>query len=408
MKFLKTIAVSEFKEILNDIPRIELEAEIISIDKSFNRVLSKDVKGPIDVPHFRKSRMDGYAVIAEDTFSAEEDNLIDLELIEKIPAGNKPQKRLKKGECSYVASGAAIPENADSVVMVEFTDKEQNTVSISKAVTPGTHVIGIGHDVKKGDIICKKDRLIDLPTMGILSACGISEISVYKKPIIALISTGNEIVTPEEKDLDIGKIYDINSIVLKRAIKNTGVIVNFLGIAKDVYQDLKELFEKGLKESDIVILSGGTSKGEGDLGPKVLEDNDNIEIMVHGVRIKPGKPIIFCKLGTKIIFILPGYPTSALSCFYVFIDNFLRKMSRYPLKETFSKNLEVGERIYSPAGRHQFKAVQIREEEGIKRIFPIKTGSEAISTLFYADGYIEIEELEQVIAKGDNRRVYYF
>lgn len=408
MKFLKTIAVSEFKKILDDIPRLELKDELISIDRSYNRVLSKDVKAPIDVPHFRKSKMDGYAVIAEDTFSAEEDNLIDLELIEKIPAGKKPEKKLNKGQCSYVATGAAIPDKANAVVMVEFTDVEQEKVSISKAVTPGTDIIGIGHDIKSGNIICKKDRLIDLPTIGILSACGIKEITVYRKLIIALISTGDEIVPTEEKNLEIGKIYDINSVVLKRAIKNTGVLVNYLGIAKDTYEDLKDLIEKGLKESDIVILSGGTSKGEGDLGPKVLEGYNNIEIMVHGVRIKPGKPIIFCKLGAKIIFVLPGYPTSALSCFYVFIENFLRKMSRYPLKEVFSKEMETGERIYSTVGRHEFKAVQIREENGVERIYPIKTGSEAISTLFYADGYIEIEELEQIIDKGEERRVFYF
>jgi len=408
MKFLKTIAVSEFKKLLDDIPRIILEEEIISIDKSFNRILYEEVKSSIDVPHFRKSRMDGYVVIAEDTFSAEEDNLIDLELIENIQAGDIPQKPLSQGQCSYIATGAAIPDNADAVVMVEFSEKAQNKISISKAVTPGTYIIGIGHDVKKGDIICQKDRLIDLPTMGILSACGIKEILVYKKPIVSLISTGNEIVTHEEKNLEIGKIYDINSVVLKRAIKNTGVVVKYLGIAKDIYEDLKNLIEKGIKESDIVILSGGTSKGEGDLGPKVLEDYKDIEIMVHGVRIKPGKPIIFCKLSTKMIFILPGYPTSALSCFYVFIDNFLRKMSRYPLKETFSKKLEIGERIYSTVGRHEFKAVKIQEENGIKKLYPIKTGSEAISTLFFADGYIEIEELEQIIDKGEMRRVYYF
>ncbi|MFW9773328.1 MAG: molybdopterin biosynthesis protein, partial [Candidatus Thorarchaeota archaeon] len=129
---------------------------------------------------------------------------------------------------------------------------------------------------------------------------------------------------------------------------------------------------------------------------------------VHGVKIKPGKPIIFAKLKEKIIFILPGYPTSALSCFFLFIDNFLRRMSGYPLRDRFSKELEIGERIYSTLGRHEFKAVQMQEVDGKKKIFPIKTGSEAISTMFYADGYIEIEELESVIEKGDKRMIYFF
>ena len=408
MKFLKTISVEEFKNILNSIQKIVTDEELVSLEDSFNRIISRDLTSNINVPHFRKSRMDGYAVIAEDTFGAEEDNLIELELIETIQAGDIPQKELNKGQCSYVATGAAIPENSNGVVMVEFSDKQENKVSISTAITPGTHIVEIGHDVNKGDIIVKKDTLIDLATIGMLASCGVKEVSVYKKPIVSLISTGNELVSQDIKQLEIGKIYDINSIVLKKAIENTGVQVNFLGVVKDEYKDLKNIIDKALGKSNIVILSGGTSKGEGDIGPRVLEDYDDIEILIHGVKIKPGKPIIFVKIKEKILFILPGYPTSALSCFYVFIDNFLRNISGLPLRDKFSKIMEVGERIYSTVGRHEFKAVKIQEVDGKKSIFPIKTGSEAISTMFYADGYIEIDELESIIERGDNRRVYFF
>ncbi|MFX1410339.1 MAG: molybdopterin molybdotransferase MoeA [Promethearchaeota archaeon] len=408
MKFLKAIQVEELKAILQSIPKIVTEEEVIPLTKSYNRVISRDIISDINVPHFRKSRIDGYAVIAEDTFGAEEDNFIKLNLVETINAGEKPQKKVEKGQCSYVATGAAIPNNADGVVMVEFTERQGVEVLISKAITPGTHIINIGHDIKKGEIICKAGSLIDLPTLGLLSSCGISQIYVYKKPIISLISTGNEIITHETKELEIGKIYDVNSIVLKKAIENTGADVRFLGIIKDDFEDLKNIINKALNESDIVILSGGTSKGEGDLGPQVLETYKNIDIMVHGIRIKPGKPLIFAKLGRKILFILPGYPTSALSCFYVLLEDFLRRMSGFPLKEKKSKELEVGERIYSTVGRHEFKPIKIKEIGGIKKIFPIKTGSEAISTIFNADGYIEIEELESIIEKGDKRRVFFF
>ncbi|MHA2050030.1 MAG: molybdopterin molybdotransferase MoeA [Promethearchaeota archaeon] len=408
MKFLRTIKVGEFKEILDTITIPLADEELIHIDSSFNRTLSRDIKSKINVPHFRKSRMDGYAVLAQNTFGAEEDNIIELVLIETIQAGDIPQKKLEDNQCSYVATGSAIPENATGVVMVEFTEKKEDNVLISKAITPGTHVIEIGHDIKIDEIIVKKGTLIDLATMGILASCGISDVWVYNQPSVSLISTGNELVTQEVLKLDIGKIYDVNSIVLKKAIENTGVSVKFLGIVKDDYQELKNILDKALTHSNIVILSGGTSKGEGDLGPKVLEEYTDIEILVHGVKIKPGKPIIFVKLKTKVIFILPGYPTSALSCFYVFIDNFLRKMSGYPLRERFSEDIEIGERVYSTVGRHEFKAVKVIVEDGIKKIYPIKTGSEAISTLFYGDGYIEIEELESIIEKGDIRRVYFF
>jgi len=408
MKFLKTIKVEEFKEILNAIPKIQLKEEIVTLGECFNRTISKDIESPINVPHFRKSSMDGYAVIAKDTFLAEEDNFIELELIETIQAGDAPQNGLKRRQCAYVATGAPIPDNADGVVMVEFSERNGNKILISKAITPGTHVIDIGHDVKNGDIVVKKDSLIDLATIGILASCGINDIPVFKKPEISLISTGNELVAQGVKELEIGKIFDINSIILKKAIENAGAHVRFLGIVRDNFDELKNIINDALLNSDIVILSGGTSKGEGDLGPVVLEEYNNIEIMVHGVRIKPGKPIIFAKLENKMIFILPGYPTSALSCFYVFIDDFIRKMSGYPLKEKFSKKYEIGERIYSKVGRYHFKTVKIQEMDGVKKIFPIKTGSEAISTLFNADGYIEIEELESIVEKGDKRKVYFF
>lgn len=382
--------------------------ELISLDDSFNRIISKDLISNINVPHFRKSRMDGYAVIAEDSFGAEEDNLIELELVEIIQAGDVPQKKLTQGQCSYVATGGAIPENADAVLMVEYTEKRGNQVLISNAVSPGTHVIAVGHDVKEGDIIVKKDTIINLATIGILASCGIKKVPVYIKPKVSLISTGNELVTQDVRDLEIGKIYDVNSFVLRKAIENIGVQVNFLGIVGDNYEDLKNKIDDALNTSEIIILSGGTSKGEGDLGPKVLEEYDNIEIFIHGVKIKPGKPIIFVKIEKKLLFILPGYPTSALSCFYVFVDNFLRRMSGYPLRETLAKEYIIGERIYSTIGRHEFKPVKIKEVNGINKIFPIKTGSEAISTIFQSDGYIEIDELESIIEKDDIRKFYFF
>ncbi|MHA1273804.1 MAG: molybdopterin molybdotransferase MoeA [Promethearchaeota archaeon] len=408
MKFLKTIKVDEFREILSKIPGLNLKEEIIPLDQAYSRIIAKDIISPINVPHFRKSRMDGYAVIAEDTFGADEDNFIELELIEVIQAGDKPKKRLERGKCSYVATGAAIPEGADGVVMVEFTEKKRNKVYISKAITPGTYIINIGHDVKKGDIILRKNDFIDLASLGVLASCGIKQISVYKKIKVGLMSTGNELVSQEVDILDIGKIYDVNSIVLKSAIEKTGALVNYYGIIEDDYKALKAAVDKALESNDIVILSGGTSKGEGDLGPKLLQSYEGIEILVHGVRIRPGKPILFAKIKDKIIFILPGYPTSALSCFYVFIEDFLRRISGFPPRERNAVELEVGERIYSTIGRHEFKTVKIKETENGKRIFPIKTGSEAISTMFYADGYIEIEELESIIEKGEKRKVFLF
>ncbi|MEJ2252077.1 MAG: molybdopterin molybdotransferase MoeA [Candidatus Lokiarchaeota archaeon] len=392
---------------LNDIPQLNFGFENIELSKSFGRRIFQDIVSPIDVPHFRKSRMDGYAVQAKDTFNAEENNSIPLKLVEIIEAGDLPKKSISKGECAYVATGAAIPEGADAVVMVEYSEKEQNNeILISTSVTPKTHIVEIGHDIKKDQVICLKGKTIDLPTLGVLASCGLTEVKVFKKPIVSLMSTGNELVSQGILDLPKGKIFDVNSVVLRNAVENTGVKVNYIGIIKDIEDDLRKAIKRCLNESDIVILSGGTSKGEGDLGPKILEEYKDVDLMIHGVKIKPGKPIVFAKLREKIIFILPGYPTSALSCFYVFIDDFLRRLTGKQLRERFSKELEVGERIYSSIGRYHFKPVVLNEVDGVKKIFPIKTGSEAISTLFYSDGYIIIEELEEIVEKGDIKRFY--
>ncbi|MBN1214767.1 MAG: molybdopterin molybdotransferase MoeA [Candidatus Lokiarchaeota archaeon] len=408
MKFLNTVSYKELRNILENISFNTSEEEIISIDKSLNRVISKDIYSKINVPHFKKSRMDGYAVIAEDIFDAEEDNVITLELIEIIDAGTIPLKRIEKGKCAYVATGAAIPEGANAVIMVEFTIRENNKILISKAITPGTYIVNIGADIKEKQKICDKGHLINISTLGVLSSCGIEKIPVFKKIKVGLISTGNEIVPITRKDLNIGEIYDVNSIVLKNAMLNTGVDVKFYGIVKDNLSDLKDIILKTLTERDIIIVSGGTSKGEGDLGPLVLKELQNIELLIHGVKIKPGKPFIFAQMKNKIIFILPGYPTSALSCFYLIIENFLKKASRLPLKEKDSKRLEIGERIYSTIGRYEFKPVLIKKIEGKKKIFPINTGSEAISTMYNANGYIVIEELESIVEKGEFRNFYKF
>lgn len=408
MKFLRTISVNEFKEILASIDNLSLGAEFVDLNNSFKRVVSQDIHSSIDVPHFTKSRMDGYAVIAEDTFGAEEDNLIRLKLVETIHAGDVPQKKLVSGQCASVATGAPIPEGATGVVMVEFTERSENDVLISKAVTPGTYIISIGHDIKKDDIILKQNTYIDLAALGMLSSCGIKSLKVYRKPRVGLMSSGDEIVSHETDPLPTGKIYDINSVVLGKAIENSGAIVNYYGIIPDNAEELKSSINKGIEENDVLILSGGTSKGEGDISPKVLKEREDVELMVHGVRIKPGKPIIFAKLKNKIMFILPGYPTSALSCFYVFVDDFLRKLAGIPSKEKGSLLLEVGERIYSEMGRHEFKPIEIKEISGTQMIFPIKTGSEAISTIFNSDGYVEVESMEQIIEKGDKRRVYFY
>lgn len=405
-EFLNIKDPDDVKKIVADIPWVK-RVESVKLEDSLRRVLATDVYTTMNLPPFRRASMDGYAVVAEDTFTASEDSPISLKLLEVVGAGEVPGKKLKKGYCTEVSTGAPVPDGAESVVMVEFTEKKDGEILVIESVAIGQNIAEEGSDIKKGELLLSRGTRITPDKIGVLSAIGMEEISVFQKPRIAIISTGNEIIGHHEK-LTYGKIYDINSQTISSAVISCGCIPVHTEVVKDDYNSLKEKLLQ-LIDVDLIITSGGTSAGAGDILKEVLGDLG--EILVHGVAVKPGKPTIIGKFKNRnkvqYLFGLPGYPVAALMVFHVFFAPFLRKMAAIDSATSRSRNISKLElsRRYRPAkGRKHYLLVKIENEKAI----PILKDSGAITALADADGFVEIPKNVEIVEKGTMVDVFSF
>ena len=401
-EFLNLMDPDEVKKIIDSL-NMERKIERINLSDAYQRVLAEDVHALIDLPPFNRASMDGYAVQAQDTFGASEDNPIILNLIEKIRAGDSPSKEVQKGTCSEVGTGAPLPAGADAVVMVEVTDIQNDKVEIMEAVAPGTNRALQGSDIEKGQLLMEKGTLLTAAKIGALSAVGLKEIPVFAKPIVAVISTGNELIKPEE-ELKHGKLYDINSESISNAVKSCGCTPLASTIVKDDYDSIKNRIDS-YKDADVIITSGGTSAGAGDILRQVVEDMG--KILVHGISVKPGKPTLIGTLpdegGNVVLFGLPGYPVSALMIFHGFVAPFLRGIAGVNefMEKKESRSLKLGRRYHSARGRSHFVLVKI---EG-NTAHPILKDSGAITALAEADGYFEVPKNVEIMEKGEQVKV---
>jgi molybdopterin molybdotransferase len=396
-EFLKTTDLKEVENIIKKIP-FKRKKERIPLKEAHRRVLAEDIITNIDLPPFNRVLMDGYAVKAEDTFSASEEDPSILKIIENINAGQVASKIVEKGTCIEVSTGAPMPEGADAVVMVEFTEINDGNVYILQSVHNGQDFTEKGKDIKKGELLLREGSLLTHDKIGALAAIGAGEVKVYKKPEIAIISTGNEIIEYDEK-MEYGKIYDINSQTIANAVKSCGCKPLFRGIAKDNYKNLKNSIKQNL-DADVIITSGGTSAGTGDVLKSVLDDIG--EVFVHGITVKPGKPTIIGMIDKKPIFGLPGNPAAALIVFHVLVAPYLRSMaSRSMISRSNILKLQIASRYYSSRGRHQYVLVKIEGNQA----YPILKDSGAITAFVEADGYFEIPKNVEMMMEGSEIEV---
>ncbi|CDG64442.1 MAG: molybdopterin molybdotransferase [Methanobacterium sp.] len=402
-EFLNLMDTDEVKKIIDSLD-MERKIERINLEDAYQRVLAEDVHALIDLPPFNRASMDGYAVQAQDTFGASEDNPVYLDLIEKIRAGDSPSKEVQKGTCSEVGTGAPLPEGADAVVMVEVTDIQNDKVEIREPVAPGTNWALQGSDIKKGQLLMEKGTLLTAAKIGALSAVGLKEIPVFAQPVVAVISTGNELIKPEE-ELKYGKLYDINSESISNAVRSCGCKPLSSTIVKDDYNSIKNKIES-YKDADVIITSGGTSAGAGDILRQVVEDMG--EILVHGISVKPGKPTLIGTLpedrGNIVLFGLPGYPVSALMIFHGFVAPFLRGLAglNEVTDKTEIRELKLSRRYHSARGRSHFVLVKIEDD----LVHPILKDSGAITALAEADGYFEVPKNVEIIEEGEEVKVH--
>jgi len=362
----------------------------------------------IDVPSFDRATMDGFAVVTEDTFSAQEDKPAKLKIVGKVEAGDEPDIEVRRGEAAEIATGAPMPKGADAVVMVEQTDQKDDVVSIFKAVAPGENVMGAGTDIMAGEVVLRSGQEITSREIGLLAALGKSRVNVYRKPRIAIISTGNELI-PAGQQLEYGKIYDINSKTLAGAILESGCEPVPLGICSDDTEEMKTKIQQALVVADAIVTSGSTSAGAGDILYRIIGEFGGPGIVVHGLSVKPGKPLIVAVIEGKPLFGLPGYPTSALMIFNLIVKPNISKMAGRAAESATWLEGKVASKIFSAKGRREFLPVHIvKDEAGKNLVYPVLSGSGAITSLALADGFIDIPQNQEFIEEEENVRVELF
>jgi putative molybdopterin biosynthesis protein len=378
--------------------------EEIRLDEALGRVLAETIIAPIDVPPFDRAAMDGYALIAKDTFYADEENPVELEILDYIKAGDNKQVTVERGCCVGIATGAPIPKGANAVVMVEYTDRVDNRLRVYRPVAPGENIMAAGADIMRGETAVRKGTLISPRETGVLAALGIEKVRVFKKPLVGVISTGDEIIAPGSK-LEYGRIYDVNARAICDGVVENGGEAKFLGIVRDDPRELLKKLEE-MMDYDIIITSGGTSAGVGDLSYKVIDELGEPGIIVHGIAVKPGKPTVIGVARGKPIFGLPGYPTSAMVIFDVFVAPLIRKLAGLGERERKKLKAKAAIRLFSAKGRFEYMLMNlVAGTRGGYSAYPILTGSGAITTLAEADGYLEIPENVEIIPEGSEVEV---
>ena len=368
-------------------------SERLKLDDCLHRILAQDITASHSTPPFDRAAVDGYALKAKDTFGVSRQNPVMLDITDVVYAGSVPKTRLNAGGCIQVATGAKMPRGADAVVMIEDVSREDGQIKVVKSTYPGANIAPIGEDIKKGELVLKKGFFLSPANIGVLASQGLTRVSVYKKPSVAIIPTGEEIGSVGKR-LRPTQVYDINSHTVSAVVADNGCLPVRFAISGDNADSIKANVEAGL-ESDMLVFSGGSSVGERDLLFGILEEMG--EVFFHGIQIKPGKPTMFARVKGKPVFGMPGYPTSCLMNAYILLLPALRKLAFLPKINNVTVDAELGERIPGSVGRKQFLPVKLEGSIAI----PIFKESGSITGTARANGYIVVNENMDIMEKGN-------
>ena len=379
-----------------------LGVEEIPLLEAADRVLAENIVAAMDIPPFDRSTVDGYAVRAEDTFGAEENRPVTLKICGTMPIGELPSIRVLKNEAAEIVTGAPIPKGADAVVMTEHTERKLGHVHVFTAVVKHANVMKTGGDIRKGETVLKRERLLGSREIGVLASLGINKLKVYRIPRVAVLSTGPEIIEPGKK-LPPGKIYDINAYSLSTAVLESGGKPIYLGVFQDDLAELQTALGHALDSSDMVVTSGSVSVGPKDIMPKALASLRTTGLILSGIAIKPGKPTTAAVVSDKLVFSLPGHPTSALLVFHLLVRPAIQLMAGRKPGEDMETEAIAAARMFSAKGRRTFVMVALKLDESHRILAePVSGGdSGAITTLAKADGFVEIPENVQFIDAGE-------
>jgi putative molybdopterin biosynthesis protein len=399
-------AIAAFRAALRPMP---LGAEAVALAHLAGRVLAADVAAAVDAPPFDRSVVDGFAVRAADLMAASAGNAVRLALNpEVIACGVAPKILVSPGTATPIATGGPIPRGADAVVMIEHTQPDGDAaVTLSRAVAPGQNISHAGSDIARGQTLIHRGVVLGAREIGMLAAVGLADATVWRRPRIAVLSTGDELVLPGEA-LAPAQIFDSNGAIVAAAIEENGCEAIRLGAVRDDAVALEMAIRGAFESCDGVVLSGGTSKGAGDLTHRIVAGLGAPGIVAHGVALKPGKPLCLAVSGGKPVVVLPGFPTSAMFTFHDIVAPVLRIMAGLPERRETVVEARVPVRIASEAGRTEFVMVALADDAEGLVAHPIGKGSGSVTAFSQADGFIAIDAQAESMPADTRVRVQLF
>lgn len=401
MKFFQVKLVEETLRLIDEmVPQIEDQVTKPLFD-ALHFVLAEDIMVRENVPNFRRSSVDGYAVRAKDTFGSSENMPGFLTVAGEVKMGQEPPRAITSGEAMYVPTGGMLPEGSDAVIMIEHCEDISGLLNLYRQVAPGENVISVGEDLREGTILLTKGTKLRSQEIGALASQGITSVTVWRKPVIGYLSSGDEIVSMETTDLNMGEVRDINAATIGALVSQWGLEFIYGGIVKDSRDELERRAKDLMDKTDCLILSGGSSVGTKDYSVEVIESLGKPGVYVHGISIKPGKPTILSQAKHKPIIGLPGHPASAMIIFHLFGKAVLDKLQGMSPKNAKLTTAKITKNIPSAPGRTDYIRVRLFEENKEWYAEPILGKSGLISTLVKSEGMIEISSESEGVHKGD-------
>ncbi|ACS40796.1 molybdopterin biosynthesis protein [Methylorubrum extorquens] len=385
------------------LPHAALPPETVPLAQALGRVLAGDIASPIDVPPFDRALVDGFALRAADTEGANAARPRRLALNREILAcGVAPTGSVATGTATPIATGGMIPRGADAVVMVEQTEffEDALAIDVTGPVRPGQFVGYAGADMASGETVLRKGAVVTAREIGMLAACGLAEIAVVRRPRVAVLSTGDELVAPGGK-LRAGAIYDSNGAIVAASVAENGGEPVPLGIVRDDEAALDGALRDALAQSDLVVLSGGTSKGAGDVSHRILSRLGPPGILVHGVALKPGKPLCLAVAEGKAVVVLPGFPTSAMFTFHEFVVPLVRALAGLPPREEEAVSARLPQRLTSELGRTEFVMASLAQAADGLVALPLPKGSGSVTAFSQADGFFAVPAARSGVEAGE-------
>lgn len=403
MDLFQVLTVEQAVDLLREHIRRESKPEELGLTEILGRILADDVTAPEDVPGFDRSTMDGFAVRAQDTFGATEGLPAYLEVTGEVLMGARPEGRLGTGQAYRIPTGGMLPEGADAVVMVEYTEQlDENTIGVTRPVAPGDNTVRRGDDLTRGVLLLEAGHRIRPQDIGLLAAAGIGRVKAEPRPRVGVITTGDEVM-PVEGRLAPGQVRDVNSYTNGALAEVHGAIARRYGVVRDQFDLLQDAVRRALDENDVVVISGGSSVGRRDFTADVINTMGRPGVLFHGVAVRPGKPTIGAVVDGKPLVGLPGHPVSAMVIFELVVRPLINPSERrLPLSARITRSLS------SPPGKEDYVRVALSYVDGVLTAEPILGKSGLIATMVRADGLARIPLESQGVSAGDNVEVIPF